>query len=581
MDSHLSPDDNGSIRISDSPRRSPQITNGLTSPARSVHPVQMESLHSQADFGHRTTDFFDDSSDDDAADLVDDVGVAPDVQLLRTQGSATRKRRSGPTSEPFASQSESETRTLQPGVEGYQRLTPTAGMTEHIDFVDTPSSSFNGSVDELLPGQHSSPPPFSRPEHVPSGRTPKSTTQIDRSDVHQPSMTPAKVDQILGAHAIAHEITLQALMRDEDMLDESLRSFAPLQAGNRTSLLPPSVRMHDPRSPRDRTFSSPAASSKKVHVLPPPIDTSRPRRSLPADLVRTPYPFEPPRVHRKEFGRSPSTEPTAIPTLSSESILTLSIRRSNPHSRPRVTTLTVPASNDFSAVRSSSNGEKERHFKALDFDDEELFRQLRMSYRELTGPLLLLSARSLKRIKVSGPASKAADAGYGWLQQPRSPRVLAYKGLSDTFSEDKILQHYRKPALGRSRYAFVHWAHRLASAPPLATPQPQSGEDIQDTVNRDLVRRMEQPEGLEFVVSWSATRIMLGLLAVVLLSIAATLLWIFLGRSSALTTPGLPPSAGYRGAGDRVTSGVLMGMCVLMIGLSGIASWLGVSWLAM
>ncbi|KAK5124553.1 hypothetical protein LTR85_001770 [Meristemomyces frigidus] len=525
----------------------------------------MESIHSQADFAHRTADFFDDdTSEDESANVALASGDAPDVNLLGRRRPGTKRRQHRPTSEPFVTQCEVPRAVLPSDAEGYQRLAPGTQQDEHIRFADTPSSSSNGSVDELLP-EHSSPP---------RGRAPHSAAHVERSDEQQTPLPLAKNDQLLAAHAIAHEITLQALMRDGEALDGSLNSFAPLEPGHRASLLPASLRTHDPRSPRTQAFASPqSASSKKVHVLPPPIDTTGPRRSLPADLVRTPYPSTPDKVHRKAFGRSP---PSAVPSLPpmTESVLTLGIRRCNPNSLRKVTSLTIPASNDFSVMRSSSVGEKERHFKAIDFDDAEFFRQLRGCYRELSGPMRFFSARSLTRIAVSGPASKAADAGYGWIHQPRSPRVLAYKGLSDTFSEEKILQHYRKPVLGRSRYAFVHWAHRLAAAPPVRTPQ--ADDNIEATVERDLIRRMEQPEGLDFVVSWSVRRILLALILVLIVSIAAALLWVFLGKD---TTVGKLPHGGFRDAGDRVSAGVVMGICILLLGLSGIAGWLGVSWL--
>ena len=363
-------------------------------------------------------------------------------------------------------------------------------------------------------------------------------------------------------------------MRDEDALDRSLQSFAPMQQpAYRQSLLPASL---DPRSPRTHTFSSPATTDKHVQLVPPPIDTTAPRRSLPDDLVRTPYPFTPDRVHRKDLGEKMSPSPAVNPPLPvSESILTLSIHRTNRNSRSRVETITIPASNEFSAVRNSGQFAQEHHFKALDFDDEAFFQQLRLSYHKLCGMALYLSARSLRRINVSGPASKAADANYGWIHQPRSPRTLASKGLSDTFSEERILQHYRKPALGRSRYAFVHWAHRLASNPPDRTAQADG--DQTEAVGRDLVRRAEQTEGLEFVVSWSIARISIAACIVVVLSITAMLLWIFLGH----VTVASPPHGGFRDAGDRVVGGVVMGICILLVGLSGIAGWLGVSWLLM
>ena len=37
--------------------------------------------------------------------------------------------------------------------------------------------------------------------------------------------------------------------------------------------------------------------------------------------------------------------------------------------------------------------------------------------------------------------------------------------------------------------------------------------------------------------------------------------------------------SGFRGAGSRVGAGLLMGISVLLVGLSGIAGWVGVSWL--
>lgn len=564
--------DEDNIKLSNSPRRSPQIADGLSSPVRSVHPrmQQMDSIHSQPDFGLRTADFFDDSSGDEADAARDPGEIAPDVELLEQRGTATKKRHSNHLAEPLASQCESKGDVL-PDKEGYQRLMPT-GHDEQSP--DTPSSSFNGSVSELLPGGTSSPPQFSHKDRVPCGKTPRNSSHIEPS-----ADRTSKIDSSLEAYAIAHEITLQALMRDENAIDRSLQSlpFAPLQPSNRHSLLRGSLRMHDdPRSPRYPHHSTPPSTGKRVNVVPPPIDTSAPRRSLPEDMIRTPYPHTPDRVYRKDIGRSPpsATASTSIPPA--ESVLTLSIRRSNPDSKPRVTSLTIPTSNDFSAVRTSGLKAKEQHFDAIEFDDSELFRSMRKRYTELSGLMRFLSARSLTRITVSGSASKEADAKYGWLSQPRSPRRLAYKGLSDTFSEEKVLQHFRNPALGRSRYAFVHWAHRLAAAPPVRTPQVDQGEGEQ--IDRELIRRGEQPEGLEFVVSWSITRILLVLGTVILLSIAAALLWTLLGKN---TVDGWPPQDGFRDAGDRIVPGVVMGICILLVGLTTMAGWLGVSWLVM
>ena len=43
----------------------------------------------------------------------------------------------------------------------------------------------------------------------------------------------------------------------------------------------------------------------------------------------------------------------------------------------------------------------------------------------------------------------------------------------------------------------------------------------------------------------------------------------------------MPASGGFRDAGDRVVAGVVVGIGVLLLGLSGMAGWMGVSWLVM
>ena len=604
--------ENGTVRMSNSPRRSPQITQGLKSPVRSLHPQlqQTHSSQSNKDPGMRTLDFFDDSSGDEDNSPVDPADTAPDVDGLERRGSATKKRQSNPTPAPgnLPSQCESKTIKLSPAQDGYQPLSPSAwaDAPDHVpDRADTPSTSFNGSVDELLPSNmHSSPPQFQRSSRISSGRTPRTSAHIPRSDDRQSSLPPAPAPpaptaarpSTIGAYALAHQITLEALMRDEETLDRSLQSvaLAPLQASaDRRSLLPAALSVKDdPRSPKIRDFSSPqslnsAGTSKRVHVVPPPIDVhDSGRRSIPADIVRTPYPFSPEhvRVQRKDFGYAQPPDPAqAVQTGgSAESVLTLSIRRTHANSKARVTSITIPAANDFTAVRHSGIRQKEQHFKALDFDDAELFRQIRAAYIELSGPARWFSARTLCRIVVAR-SSSSIEGGGGWHNVPRSPRELAYKGLNDTFSEEKLLLHFRHLGKGKGQYAFVHWAHRLAaspSSPTIRTPRPGETDDDEED-GGGLMRRAEQPEGLEFVLGWSCVRILAALGLVLVMSIAAALLWTLLGKNSA-SIPGPPgQGAGFRGAGDRVTSGVLMGIGVLLVGLSGLGGWVGGSWLLM
>ena len=552
MDSRLQANTDD-VRISRSPRRSPQIIQAITSPVRSLYPEQgMESIQSQADFGLRTADFFEDSSEDESPQ-----GETSNVNFLENADSQERRAQ---TRDQKQMHSESNPSNVKPNADGYQRLTTNIGHDERVQFAHSPGTTFNGSVgsvDELLPTRlHSSPPEAPKSTHH---RSPRSSLQVDR----RLAVHPEKVEQLLGAHAIAHEITLQALLRDEQAHDMSLQSFAPVHQNDRASVLSPALRAYDPRSPRNVGFAA-ASNGKKVQVVPPPIDTSLPKHPLPPDMVLTPYP----RSQRSEQKRENTLQsPTSASTqpLPLESTLVLSVRRSHMYVLPRVSTLIIPASNDFSAIRSGNVGEKEHHFKALEKDDAEFFRQLRTEFRRLTGPARFFSARSLKRIVVSGPATRAADADYGWLHQTPSPRLLARAGLSDTFSEERTLQHYRKPDLGRARYAYVAWAHRLAAAP---TTRP-SCSTPDGMPSEAPAQEVERSEGLEFVIGWSIMRIALVLASVMLLSVVAALVWVFLGRH---TAPASPSSGGYRDAGDRATTALLMGICVLLLGLSSVAA---------
>lgn len=627
--------DKEDVRLSDSPQRSPHITHSVQSPVRSVHPEHgheesmhhMESIDSQADFGLRTADFFDDTTSEEGEPSMG-TGILPsrdqsglgDAELLNGRrsremaGERKRKVSRAAAIEAFEARRE-RGRSLQPESDGYLQLSPGKGNVVTTDMQDrrnrfsgTPSSSFAGSIAELLPGEQpapqasSSPPPaFPRPARLANSarqrERPKSSPVEPRSEpaYRSSSVIPSntgfgigtgssnKIDQLLSAHAIAHEITLQALMRDEDGL-VPMQQFAPMHPSGdniRTSLLPASLRYNDPRSPGSaRKFSAPAtvsAHAKKVQVLPPPIDTTAPRRSLPADMIRTPYPYSPEheRQRRKDLAklRGSIADPDAI-ELGDETVLTLSLRRSNPNAKSRISSLVIPA-----AQTSSS------------FDDEAFFRCLRVAYAGLL-PLSyrLFAARSLARISVTGPASRVADAGYGWLvQSPKSPRTLAQKDLSDTFGEDKILRLFLRPREGRGRYAFVYWARRLAAAEEgLRTPHlhGEDAEAMQREVEMKAALDHPPPEGLEFSLSWSVARICVVLGFILVASMVASLVWVFLGRNTVATgyglvKPGQVPVAGggFRDAGDRVAAGLVMGICILLVGLSGMGGWVWVSWL--
>jgi hypothetical protein len=572
------------IRMSASPGRAPQVIHQheVGSPVRSVRPeFLLESLNSQAEFGPRT--FLDNPSSDEETHVptIPDTHTSPQADGSHAERPFSKQRRSGHylggTTEQFQSNCAPERRMsttpsprspIEPtDFERYQQLT----RENCKSGFDSDEDSYIGSVEEMTPVR-----PARRSNMLVDGLFNHTSPHA----LEEESPILPKVQDLAMARQIkeVHHLTMQALTGISGSSDPPPTP-------------PPIPRYQDWRNSRYRSVPAPA---KKVTMAPPPIDTSR--LSAQPPHISTPYPFR--AVHRKEFGRQFSaSEPTLRSPRVHDSILTLSIRRSNPNSRLRLSTLTIPANSEFSAVKNRRCSSDRKEYTPQDFDDAELFRQLRRHYQDLLGPWRHFSARSLTMICVSGDASKQADSGYGWLLTPRSPRTLAHKGLNDTFSEEKLLRFFHDPsAAGKSRYAWVSWAHRLSDAPAISTPLPLSSEPpsavvpdsartpasavtASSTVNNrfSMIRRAEQHEGLEFVVSWSVRRILLALVLVLTLSLAATLLWVFLGKNS----HGGGTQAGFMGAGDRVVAGVVMGICVLLIGIFGVGGWIGVSWLVL
>ncbi|USW56482.1 hypothetical protein Slin15195_G098010 [Septoria linicola] len=616
--------DSNNIRFSNSPARRAQVQQ-VQSPTKSIHPQysalasQLESIDNQPDYQHRTIDFFDDDSD-----MEDGLprAITTDNLVSRSRSRSPAKRKQLPPSgQSFASRCEPKRvgmKALEPESEGYERVDST--LHERVprpDAADT--ESYAGSVDEFLPRKsEEDAQAFKSTARLSSTnqfRTSGLGWKTSAPQAHQSiydgarasSMYSDKIDQRLGVHQKAYEMLIQGMLSDQELMNSN---HSPLK-DQRASALPAALRTNDPRSPRDHlpANSSPEQTSshrsgqsrKRAHFVPPPIDVNGVRHSLPPDLIRTPYP------HSASITHSPHLTRNTPSSGTSPEVLNLSIRRSNSNSRSRTTTITIPpasAAHSYSAHRTNEKGLAEEHCQAeaADFDDETLALSLRKAYKSLAGPSLLrlFSARSLSRIIIGGPDSHTRDAECGRLLHPQRPTVLAHHWSIDSFSEENLLELFRKPKLGRGKFAFVQWArsaagtnktccgggdHATAAAPPgpdTEVAESSDEADLLDDHHHHLSHFHIQPKTvhLEFILHWSARRISLALLFIILLAVAACLLWIFLGKQSA---PGPDPivTAGFRGAGDRVGTGLLMGVMVLLVGLTGLGGWLGLSWLVM
>lgn len=205
---------------------------------------------------------------------------------------------------------------------------------------------------------------------------------------------------------------------------------------------------------------------------------------------------------------------------------------------------------------------KEQEFGTWNYDDMLFFGELRHEYKKLNGPFRHFSARSLQSIR---PLCL--------------PNIESEKA---PFSEKKMMQYFRSPKRGKRKYEWVQWIQQLSDH----KKQRQNNAYTEDFDGKNVV-------GLEFVLAWSISRILLVLLFVTLLAISVAILWILLGTR--VQPNGLRISIeggnvngrwgsnedviGYHHAGERVVGGMLAGIFTLMVGWMGVVNWIVVSWL--
>lgn len=301
-----------------------------------------------------------------------------------------------------------------------------------------------------------------------------------------------------------------------------------------------------------------------------------------------------------------------------DAVLTLTLcRRYAPNGRrisrlliPADAELTVPVRKEVMSEAAETDTENKTHFANLEFDDAALFRQLRHAYqKELLGTSRVsrwwcrwASARVLQRIVIVTIDEPGGLPWHmDWAQRPggpHSPRFLARKGLSDTFGEENLLRHFWSPAMGRARYTWVHWAHRVARDLDEVYEDEQAASQS-NARHRNLAA---VPGGLEFIEGWSVVRILIAVGFVTALSVAVVVLWVFCGTSVRgvafdITTTSREmlwrklaedshgrydvTSSDLGSMATRVQTGLVLGLLVLLFGWMGVVSWALVSWLVM
>jgi hypothetical protein len=610
-------------RLTNSPAGTPRLVQAPVSPVQSIHlDMMQDSQHNLSDSSNPRGDFFDSSSDEDE-ESTEPQAATPvlDQQRGRRRSSSPKKGETGylggAMASDYVSRCHTESRLFHPAAKtnptDMTRLSNGASFEPNENTRPSlpPNQIFSQgktiTPDEFLrlthsPGHsvqnnHFRPPPAIRtdswyedevstpvetearpislqapgPGRLVHHSSPRGSTIIETNDTEQ-SAAIAAVEATNIAIKDIHTQTIQALLRNEESLQGGV---------NRISFLQDSQHRPAPRPP----------TKKRVSLAPPPIEVGSYKGSVPDDIVRTPYPF----FFRKNYQKS--SHHRAPVSFSQESILTLSIRGHTRNSTcpRRVSRISIPANVDAipSKMCSASDNTKEKHFQNLDFDDAHFFREVRKSYQRLAGPFRILSARTLRDIEVSHSvvSSDSCFLEYSLSQAPaslcthgcpRSPRFLASRGLTDSFSAAELMRHYRNPKIGKARYAWVHWARRMAlpsniipaQAPPAASPVARLATETTEIEPSERANScMECAMGLDFVEGWCAWRISFALVTVIICALAGALCWILLGTSFSFERTGI------RNAGERVQSGCLIGVFVLMIGWSGVLGWLGLSWL--
>ncbi len=301
-----------------------------------------------------------------------------------------------------------------------------------------------------------------------------------------------------------------------------------------------------------------------------PVDVSLEHRQVGQSIVSTPYPLGYKGAKEgKEAEKKTEKEnkPGEKREEGTRDVLMLVVY--SPNSRiPRVKELVITVPKETVLIDDSD--EKKPVAMATmrkDFDDEKLFKLIRAEYGKLRGFTgSVASARSVKNVGVLH-YNNITELGHRGEQRFQG---MMFGADNEDLIGDGLLALLQDPKVGRKCHTWTEWVKRL----------PGNSESEDNTREKIAV---------EFIQGWSLMGIVLAVTTILMLSMAAMLLWIFLGVES---VSGIVPETGdaggglkdrtqggFRGAGNRVESGVALGVLVLLFGWTGVGAWILVSWL--
>ena len=298
--------------------------------------------------------------------------------------------------------------------------------------------------------------------------------------------------------------------------------------------------------------------------LPPLIEVKPEHRSLRQSIVSTPYPDTPANGEGGEQ-QFPSSGQALPGNTKPKAVLTL-ILYSHGNRAPRIKKIIIPDLQEFSLVDTDEKGPQYQAALTIDFDDEKLFKLFRTFYAGMRGHFrTAASARSPNSLKLvsytalSQLATRHPGPVFQWT-------LMCQDG---SFAEQKWLDLYKKPSLGRGRHEWTDWIK--------SHPSNTAGKPSQEH---------EEKLALEITEGWCLSKIAFAITAVLLLSLAATFLWTFSGHKITLESV-IGAKGGFKEseielegkAGDRLAAGVALGVLVLLLGWTGIGGWALLSWI--
>ncbi|KAK3170839.1 hypothetical protein OEA41_002923 [Lepraria neglecta] len=337
----------------------------------------------------------------------------------------------------------------------------------------------------------------------------------------------------------------------------------------------------------------PVPVARKVSFPPPPpLDIRPEHRFLRQSIVSTPYPSgtsakKEKKRKEKEAIKGVADEDEDEKDEGVEAVLTL-VLYGNSNPIPKVKTILLPSSHETPLIDATEIGHPPITASLSQIvDDERLFTLLRSEYNSMRGPLHhLASARNVCSLKLLSYTSMSQLAS-------RQGLSMQFRGddVQEEIAEARMLEMFWKPRMGRRKKEWVSWVRRL----PENAKRAEAGD-------RDKI-------AIEFVEGWAVGKLYAAVIAVLVCSLLATLLWIFVGQGGSglelkNMMSGSPPylkdlvdgnnglsgalgaqvgarPVGYKGSGGRVETGAVLGVLVLMFGWTGVGAWLELSWLVM